>query len=160
MSPVMRALASFVVASIIGSVSAFAEGAADHWHLQEPSRMEWRPAESLPRGAQIAVLEGDPSKEGFFTMRIRMPDGFRVPPHSHARQERVTVISGVLNLGSGDRFDATKTQALGPGTYSSMPAGMTHFGWTKGETVLQLSTLGPWSITYVDPNDDPRTKRD
>lgn len=93
-------------------------------------------------------------------MRIRMPDGYRVPPHRHSKQERVTVISGVLNLGSGDRFDAKKTQALGPGTYSSMPAGMTHFGWMTGETVLQLSTIGPWSITYVDPNDDPRRKRE
>lgn len=159
----MRTLAVMMTASIIallGSVPALADEATSHWHLQEPSRIEWRAAENLPPGAQVAVLEGDPSKAEFFTMRIRMPDGYRVPPHRHAKHERVTVISGVLNLGSGDRFDAAKTRALGAGTYSSMPAGMTHFGWATGETVLQLSTIGPWTITYVDPNDDPRTKRD
>lgn len=162
MSNRMRALSSLLAIVFLGLPSAHvpADGTPDHWHLQEPSRIEWRAADSLPPGAEVAVLEGDPSKEGFFTMRIRMPDGFRVPPHSHARQERVTVLSGVLNLGSGDKFDATKTKALAAGTYSSMPAGMTHFGWMTGETVLQLSTIGPWSITYVDAKDDPRTNRD
>jgi hypothetical protein len=80
-------------------------------------------------------------------MRIRMPDGYRVPPHWHPKQERVTVLSGILNLGSGDTFDTKKVKALEAGTYSSMPPKMTHFAWMTGETVLQLSTLGPWSIT-------------
>ena len=93
-------------------------------------------------------------------MRLKMPDGYRVPPHWHAKQERVTVLSGVLNLGSGDTFEANKTKALQPGTYSSMPPKMTHFAWMTGETVLQLSSMGPWSVTYVDPKDDPRNKKE
>jgi len=106
----------------------------------------------------VTVLEGDPTADGFFTMRIKMPDGYRVPPHWHSRQERVTVLSGVLNLGQGDTFDDAATKALPAGTYSSMPPGMTHFGWMTGETVLQLSTQGPWTITYVNAADDPRNQ--
>lgn len=129
------------------------------WVLRQPADIEWRPAENLPAGAMVAVLEGDPAAEGFFTMRIKMPDGYRVPPHSHSQPERVTVLSGTLNLGAGRTFDAGATRALPAGTYSAMPPGMNHFGWMTGETVLQLSTLGPWTITYVDPADDPRTAR-
>ena len=154
----MTNLVSLIVTTLIafGSADALADEAASHWNLQEPSRIAWRPADNLPPGAQVAVLEGDPKKEGFFTMRIKMPDGYRVPPHWHAKEERVTVLSGTLNLAHGDTFDATKAKPLGPGTYSSMPPKMTHFAWMTGETVLQLSTLGPWTITYVHPEDDPR----
>ena len=157
----MRGSLPLITAALIafGPAHALADEAS-HWQLQEPSQLEWRPAESLPPGAQIAVLEGDPNKEGFFTMRIRMPDGYRVPPHWHPKQERVTVLSGTLNLGSGDTFDPTKTKALEAGTYSSMTPKMPHFAWMKGETVLQLSTLGPWSVTYINPADDPRKKTD
>ena len=153
---------AFVFSVIVGtlilfqSAHGFADDVASHWHLQEPSRIEWQTADTLPPGAQVAVLEGDPSKEGFFTMRLKMPDGYRVPPHWHPKQERVTVLSGTLNLGHGDTFDMKKAKALGPGTYSSMPPKMTHYAWMTGETILQLTTLGPWSITYVNADDDPR----
>lgn len=128
------------------------------WLLREPSAIEWRASDSLPSGAQVAVLEGDPSKEGFFAMRIKMPDGYRVPPHWHSTQERVTVLTGTLNLGSGDTFDASKAKPFPAGTYSSMPPRMTHFAWMSGETILQLSSMGPWTITYVNSADDPRRK--
>ena len=137
---------------------AFAADPPPGWLLDEPTEIEWRVAETLPPGAMVAVLEGDPAQAGFFTMRIKMPDGYRVPPHWHSQQERVTVLAGVLNLGSGSSFDASATKALPAGTYSSMPPQMTHFGWMTGETVLQLSTMGPWTITYVNPADDPRNK--
>jgi hypothetical protein len=143
---------------VIGVSSAGTADAPPAWVLHEPATIEWRVAETLPPGAMIAVLEGDPAQPGFFTMRIKMPDGYRVPAHWHSQQERVTVISGMLNLGSGDGFDPSATKALPAGTYSSMPPHMTHFGWMTGETVLQLSTIGPWTITYVNPADDPRNK--
>jgi len=109
-------------------------------------------------GAMVAILDGDPSKEGFFTMRLKMPDGYKVPPHWHTRQERVTVLQGTLNLAHGGDFDPKETKALTAGTYSSMPPKMTHFAFMTGETILQLSTMGPWTITYVHPEDDPRKK--
>jgi hypothetical protein len=142
------------------SFDAFAQETAQHWQLQEPSAIEWQAADGLPPGAQIAVLEGDPDEEGFFTMRVKMPDGYRVPPHWHLKQERLTVLSGILNLGSGDAFDAKETKALRAGTYSSMPPRMTHFAWMTGETIVQLSSMGPWSITYVRPEDDPRVPKE
>ncbi len=119
--------------------------------------VQWKdgPA-SLPAGAKVAVLEGDPSKEGLFTMRLLLPDGFKIQPHWHPKVERVTVISGVFNLGMGDKFDQTATREMPAGTFGFWPAGMKHFAWAKGETVLQLHGTGPWMITYVNPSDDPR----
>lgn len=119
--------------------------------------VEWKngPA-SLPPGAKLAVLEGDPTKDGFFTMRLLLPDGFRIPPHTHPKVEHVTVISGIFNLGMGERFDESGGRAMPAGTFGFWPAGMTHFAWVKGETVVQLHGIGPWSINYVNPSDDPR----
>jgi len=114
---------------------------------------------SLPTGARFAVLEGDPAKEGPFVMRISMPDGFRVPPHWHPKVERVTVISGTFNLGMGEKFDKSETQTMPAGTFGYWPAGMRHFAWAKGKTVLQLHGTGPWTITYVNPADDPRNAK-
>jgi hypothetical protein len=111
---------------------------------------------SLPAGAKIAVLEGDPTKEGFFTMRLRFPDGFQVQPHWHPKIEHVTVISGTLNIGMGDKFDQTATREMPAGTFGYWPPQMHHFAWAKGETVIQLHGIGPWMINYLNPADDPR----
>jgi quercetin dioxygenase-like cupin family protein len=119
--------------------------------------LQWKPGPaSLPKGAVIAVLEGDPGKEGPFVFRLKVPDGYRVPPHTHPKVERVTVISGTFNIGMGDKFDASATRAMPAGSYGFWPAGMKHFVWTKGETILQFHGQGPWSIEYLNPNDDPR----
>jgi hypothetical protein len=126
------------------------------WKIIPPEKIAWRPTNLLPPGAQIAVLEGDPSKQGFFTLRLKVPDGYHFPAHWHASAERVTVLSGTLYLGMGDGSNKAAAVPLGPGTYSTMPSKMAHFGWTQGETILQLSSLGPWTITYLNPSDDPR----
>jgi quercetin dioxygenase-like cupin family protein len=127
----------------------------------KPKDIKWEDAPaSLPRGAKVAVLEGDPAKEGPFVMRIKMPDGYRVPPHTHPKPERATVIAGTLNIGMGGTFDKDNCKEMPAGSFGTWPAGMRHFGWMKGETVLQLHGTGPWSLTYVDPKDDPRNKKD
>lgn len=131
----------------------------DH-HIQYASdEIEWEdgPA-SLEEGAEMAVLEGDPGAEGIFTMRLRMPDGFRIAPHSHPNFERVTVISGTFRLGHGETFDREATDVLEPGSYTTMPPGMRHFAVMEGETVIQLTSVGPWEINYVNPADDPRDR--
>ncbi len=122
-----------------------------------PDEVEWRdgPA-SLPAGARFSVLEGDPSQRGFFTLRLRLPDGYVIPPHSHPGVERVTVVQGIFRLGMADRVDPTVTRALEPGSYFSMPPGMAHFAIAEGETVIQLTSIGPWQVNYVNPADDPR----
>lgn len=122
--------------------------------------IKWQDAPaSLPKGAKIALLEGDMGKEGPFVVRLKFPDGYRIMPHTHPKRERVTVISGTLYLGMGETFDQKAGIALPAGTYGSWPEGMKHFGWAKGETIIQLHGIGPWAIQYVNPDDDPRNKK-
>ncbi|HEV8291180.1 MAG TPA: cupin domain-containing protein [Tepidisphaeraceae bacterium] len=144
-----------------GEHAKAANGSAPMQHqIIRPDQIQWKDAPpSLPPGAKAAVLEGDPSKEGYFAMRVMLPDGYRIPPHWHPGVERLTVISGTFHLGHGEKFDRDATQALPAGTYSYMQPGMRHFAWAEGATILQISTVGPWGITYVNPSDDPRQKK-
>src|SRR5947209_4649086 len=124
----------------------------------------WRGGPADPRrvsrpGAKAAVLEGNPGKDGPFVMRVWMPDGYRIPPHTHPKPERVTVLSGIFYVGMGDRFDPGKGKAMPAGSFGTWPAGMRHFVWARGETVIQLHGTGPWTLTYVHPEDDPRKTR-
>src|SRR4051794_29105185 len=117
------------------------DAAAAHHLVVRPEQVDWRDGPpSLPPGAKFVVLEGDPAKEGFFAMRAKMPDGFRIPPHWHPGVERITVLAGTFHLGNGEKFDRAATQALPTGTYSAMQPGMRHFGWAEGETIIQVTT--------------------
>jgi hypothetical protein len=128
--------------------------------INYPDRLKWQPGPaSLAKGSQIAVLEGDPNKEGPFVFRLKLPDGFRVAPHTHPKMERVTVIAGTLNIGMGEKFDAKATKAMPAGAFGTWEAEMKHFAWVKGETIIQLHGTGPWTIKYLNPADDPRTRR-
>ncbi len=128
--------------------------------LHRPDRLKWQDGPpSLPPGAKIAVLEGDPSKPGPFVFRVKVPDGYRIPPHTHPKPERVTIISGTFYLGMGEKFDQAKGEALPAGTYGLWPAGMKHYVWVKGETIVQFHGNGPWEIRYLNPADDPRSKK-
>jgi quercetin dioxygenase-like cupin family protein len=111
---------------------------------------------ALPAGAQISVLEGNPAAKGSVTLRLKFPAGYKVPPHWHSMTERVTVLSGALNVGMGDTLDRTASQALEPGGFVSLPANMHHYAWTATPTVVQISLEGPFDIFYVNPADDPQ----
>ena len=127
--------------------------------VYSPGKIKWQDGPpSLPSGAQIAVLEGNPGKSGPFVFRVKVPDGYTIPPHTHPRPERVTVISGTFNIGMGEKFDKSKAKEMPAGSYGTWPAGMKHFVWVKGETVVQFHGDGPWTIHYVNPADDPRKK--
>jgi quercetin dioxygenase-like cupin family protein len=123
-----------------------------------PDRLEWKDGPpSLPKGARLAVLEGDPSVKGqYFALRLSLPDGYRIPPHWHPVPERVTVISGTFHLGMGDKFEAGSTQGLRAGSFVTLPPKMRHYARAEGDTVIQLNSLGPFVINYVNPEDDPR----
>ena len=122
-----------------------------------PGDLKWGAGpKSLPPGAEAAVLDGDPTKKGAFAMRLKMPPGYKIPAHTHPRQERLTVISGKFQLGHGGKFDDAKLKDLEPGSYFSLPPGMLHFARAAEDTVVQLNSDGPWEINYVNPNDDPR----
>lgn len=129
--------------------------------VYENEEVEWKDGPgSFEAGAQFAVLEGDPGKDGYFNLRLKLPDGFRIAPHWHPNIERVTVISGNFLLGHGETADINETQRLGPGSYVSLPPEMVHYAIADGETVVQLATMGPWEIHYVKAEDDPRTRKE
>jgi len=130
-----------------------------HLIVAAPEEIEWVPAPpSVPPGAQVAVLFGDPSKEGLFSFRIKFPSGYVVPPHRHPQPEIVTVISGTFCLGMGEKADKGKTRALPAGSFFAFSPGMAHFGFVEEDTVIQLNSTGPWGLSYVNPADDPRNK--
>jgi quercetin dioxygenase-like cupin family protein len=114
---------------------------------------------ALPAGAKIAVLTGDPGKAGPFTVRLKFPTGYKVPPHTHPTAENVTVISGTMGLGSGAKFDEAAAHEMTAGGFAVMPAGMEHFAWCKSECVVQIHSEGPFQVKYVNPADDPRTAK-
>jgi hypothetical protein len=133
----------------------------DRHLIYRPADIEWRAGPgSLAAGAEFYVLEGDPAEAGVFTMRIRMPDGFVIAPHTHVGVERVTVLSGTFHLGMGPTMERAAAQALPAGSHFSLPRGMQHYAVMEGETVIQLTSIGPWEITYVNPADDPRRGED
>src|ERR1051325_3154981 len=103
--------------------------------LHPPDELAWKDGPpSLPPGAKFAVVEGDPARPGPFVFRVKVPDGYSIPPHTHPKPERVTVISGTFHLGMGDKFDITKGESLPAGTYGTWPPGMKHYVWVTGET--------------------------
>ena len=119
----------------------------------------WGPAPpSLPAGAQAAVLYGDPAMEGLFAMRLKVPKGFTIPPHTHPAPEIVTVISGVVRLGLGSRLDAKSARPLTAGSFYSTEPGTEHYVVVDRDAVLQVNSRGPWGIHYLNPSDDPRNR--
>jgi len=145
----------------IASLSIFlcaAQSSAPTHSIYNLSEVQWgKGPPSLPPGAELVVLEGDPAKEGPFTMRLRMPDGYKIPVHFHPKVEHITVVSGTFNIGMGERFDQAATKPMNAGAFGFWPANMKHFVWVKGVTIVQLHGIGPWGINYVNPSDDPRT---
>ena len=112
----------------------------------------WGPAPAfLPPGAQIAVLEGDPTAVGTFTIRLKLPNGYKIPPHTHPTVENVTVLSGTFRAGMGTTFDDSKLTDLGRDGFVSIPAEHAHYAVARGETVVQVHGLSPFVITYVNP---------
>ncbi len=151
----LRPMALLAVLAFAGTATA---ESAHHHQFIEPAALKWAPVPSLPPGAQIAVIEGPMNEAVPFTIRLKFPADYRIPPHTHPAVERVTVLSGTFHLGAGDAFDAGKARAIPAGGMVIMPAQSRHYAWTAGETVVQLHGTGPWGITYVNPADDPRSR--
>ncbi len=150
------ALAVFSLASLS---AAPAHDEKEHL-LVLPDDIKWVDGPpSLPPGSKMFIVEGDPSKEGPFVMRAKMPDGYKIMPHTHPKDERVTILSGTLYMGMGEKFDEKGTKAMPAGSYGRMGAGVKHFAYTKGETIIQVHGQGPWAVDYVNAADDPRKKK-
>src|SRR3954469_3920179 len=108
-----------------------------------------------PRALKWRCLRATLVNPGPFTARLKTPAGYKIPAHQHPTAEAVTVISGEFNFGMGDKLDEAKAQKLGPGGFVDLPANMNHFAFATSESVVQLSSEGPFSIKYVTPADDP-----
>jgi quercetin dioxygenase-like cupin family protein len=145
------------VALIALSGSALAQDAAT---MVKPDALIWKDNPALPKGGQVAVLAGNPTKAGSVVVqRTKLPANYKIPPHTHPYAETVTVISGSLGLGMGEKFDATNGEVVKTGALQAMPARHAHYLWTGSEeAIIQVQFIGPAAIDYVDPADDPRKK--
>jgi quercetin dioxygenase-like cupin family protein len=122
-----------------------------------PEDIDWEPFAAFPPSACLAVVVGQPSAPGPYVVRVKVPSGVRLMPHRHQEDRVYTVMSGVFYIGLGDQFDGGKLEAYPPGSVIVLPGGTSHFHWARsGEYVTQVTALGPISLEYIDPRDDPR----
>lgn len=160
-----RSLAALAAAAVVPAVLAAQTPApaapASQVIVAHAPTLAWAPGPpSLPPGAEFVLLEGNPAEAVPLTLRLRFPPNYRVPPHFHSVIEHVTVFAGTLNVGMGEQATYTGGTALTAGSFAAMPAKMVHYAWAGPEGVtFQLHSVGPWSITYVNPADDPRARR-
>jgi quercetin dioxygenase-like cupin family protein len=151
-------LTTAIAVAYAGTASAPAQVMDEH-KVISPQEIAWKPGPaSIPPGAEAAVLYGDPTKEGLFALRLKLPSGYHIPPHMHPKPEVVTVISGTFRLGMGESADQHQAEPLPTGSFFALSPGMAHYAYAEGDTVIQLNSTGPWSLTYVNPQDDPRQK--
>ena len=161
---------TFVIALMLGG-SVMAAGSQTGKHpaksaaapaphvILTPGDMKWGPAPPvLPAGAQVAVLDGDPFKPGYFSLRLKFPDGYQVPAHWHPTDEHIIVVQGTFRAGMGDALKESGLHDFPVGSFIKMPKRMHHFAAAKGETIVQIYGPGPFVINYLDPNDDPTRK--
>ncbi len=128
----------------------------DHHATVQPDDLKWNAPAAYAKGAQLSVLTGDPTKDGMYVVRLKVPAGFKIAAHTHPNDENVTVLSGSFHIGTGDKLDTQKGAVIRAGGYSFVAKGMNHYAWFTEDTVLQLHGMGPQGITYVDPKEDPR----
>ena len=120
---------------------------------------QWGPAPPVfPPGAEMAVLQGDPGSNNEFTVRLRFPNGYRIPAHTHPTAENVTVLEGTFLAGMGQQFDESALTAYQRDGFASIPANHAHFAMARGNTIVQVHAIGPFVLTYVNPADDPRNR--
>lgn len=147
---------AFVLSTALALAAAGVAVAQDNIVQGAVDAIKWDPAPPvLPKGGEMAVLSGNPGKSSLFTVRLKLPAGYRTPPHQHPHSEPVTVISGELHFGMGTKLDEKGAQKLRPGGFVELPANVDHFAFALVDTVIQISTERPFGIKYTNPADDP-----
>jgi len=153
----MKPNLAMLIAGVLACGGTARADTVDAHHVFLPQNIKWEPApSSLPGGAEMAVLYGDPAQEGDFVIRIKAPKGYHVPPHTHPKTELVTIISGALSFGRGQALDRATVEKLPAGSFVSLPGGVLNYAIVDEECVVQINAAGPWKIDYYDPKDDPR----
>ena len=149
-----RVIALALVAVLLARPAVFAQH--EHVLLNEQD-IKWEDAPPfIPPGAKASVLQGNPSDKGLFTIRLKLPANYKVPAHWHPNDEHVSVLSGALYMGMGDKLDPDAGKAVKAGGFALVPAKKHHYAYTKSETTIQVHGMGPVEFTYVNPADDPR----
>ena len=146
-----KQIAIGAILSLLFALPAAAQNGPAAPVIVTPDNVQWTASAMLPAGGKIAVIDGDYTKAGPYTLRISLPDGAAFPPHFHAGAEYVTVLQGTFLVGIGDTADPAKMTALPAGSFAMVPAGVHHFAIAKGATILQLSGMGPMTMTDVKP---------
>lgn len=155
--PLRIAGVTTLLGAMLLPLSSMAEDGMEQQSYIKPADLKWSAAPpSLPKGGKLAVLSGDPGKEGPFVMRLMAPAGYKIPPHWHTQTENLTVISGTLYLGPGDKLDTGLAHPLKAGGFHYLPAKSHHFAYAKTPTVVQIHGQGPFDIVYINPQDDPQ----
>ena len=153
-----RALLWSLVLFAVLAGAAFAQDptATAHNVLSTPKDLKWGdPPPVFEKGAQMALISGDPSKEGLYVVRLKMPPGYKINPHWHPTDEHVTVLSGTFAFGMGDTLDSAAMKDLPAGGFALMPAEMHHYAMARTATTVQVHGTGPLAFNYVNPADDP-----
>ena len=134
---------------------------ADNHIMKTAEELEWKEGlKSLPAGSQVVMLEGDPTKKGPFTIRLKFPANYKIMPHWHSQIEHVTVLEGKFHMGAGEKMDEAKAHVLTVGGFAVMPMKFRHFAFTTDQSAtVQLHGMGPWDINYLNPADDPRKQK-
>jgi quercetin dioxygenase-like cupin family protein len=147
------------IAMIALSGAAFADNAAQHARELTPADIKFEDNPAFPKGAQSMLIHGDPAKAEFFIIRLKFPPNYVVPAHTHPALESVTVLTGSMGSGMGEKVDTSKGKMLDAGSLLILPANHPHYVWTKDEeTIIQVAATGPFDIIYVNPEEDPRKK--
>jgi quercetin dioxygenase-like cupin family protein len=122
--------------------------------------IDWKPFAAFPPSVRLAVMVGQPSEAGPYTIRVKVPHGVKLMPHRHPEDRVYTVVSGVFYIGLGDQFDAEKLEAYPPGSVIVLPGDTSHFHWAKSsEYITQVTAIGPLGLDYVSAKDDPRNNK-
>jgi hypothetical protein len=151
----------FLAALFVLAVTALMPQPCHAQNVFTPDQIKWGPAPPfIPAGAQLAVLEGNPmAASGDYTIRLKMPDGYRIAPHTHPLRENVSVISGTLKVGMGDKYDDSKMDSLASGSFVYLDPSMHHYAGASGETVIQIHGQSPVKFNYINAADDPSGKK-
>lgn len=110
---------------------------------------DWGTPKALLPGANDYVLQGNPGVEGIYTVRLKLPANYQIPPYYQTSTTYMTVISGEYHIGVGDTFDITKGKDLPPGSFITIPPNVHVYAWTTANTIVQIHGLGPWGVRYV-----------
>jgi anti-sigma factor ChrR (cupin superfamily) len=155
-SQLLCSTAITAVTAMLAAAPAIAKDEPGRNTMVDPAAIKWMDAPpNMPKGGKLAVLQGDPSKPGPFTIRLKAPAGYKIAPHTHTQDENLTVISGAIYLGMGEKVDAAQAHALKAGGFHYLPGKTAHYAFTKTPSVVQVHGEGPFDLNYINPADNP-----